>query len=73
MALWVLKTSESYGWDEVDLFVVRASTEQQARKVAAVRPGCESQDRWLDPSRSTCERVPVNGDSEIIARQFNAG
>lgn len=56
-------------------FVVRASSEQEARQLASNRAGDEtvygSPKAWIDPSFSSC--VPLDGDGppEIIMRDFH--
>jgi hypothetical protein len=55
-------------------FLVRAKSENQARKIASRRHGGdESPEKWLDPKRSSCERVRVGGQAGILMVDFHAG
>jgi hypothetical protein len=46
--------------------VVRASSEQAARHLASQASGREGKNVWLDARASTCERLSLGGDDEII-------
>lgn len=57
--------------DEFQGFVVRASSEEQARKMVDDR-NCWDDD-FLDPKKTTCEKLLSKGKSEILLEDFNAG
>lgn len=74
MKLWYLEVkSEDVGYDEVDAFVIRAETEEQARLIAYGRAGDEGGETWRNPEYSTCEELTADGAQGIILRSFNAG
>jgi hypothetical protein len=88
MKLWLLRpVIESGLWDpwydKAFGFVVRAKTEEQARKLAEDACGEESQNHysadgdvvpmmqaWIDPSYSTCVELTADGDKMVIIRDF---
>ena len=75
MSLWVLKRKE-WDYDEVTFFVIRAETQEAARKLAQMHGGYEIKQYekpWLDRKQSSCTRLPSKGRKCVIAREFNAG
>lgn len=84
MKLWHLQvkdnrsTNSRWGWDCAYAFVIRAKSSAAARRLAASRAGDEK-DResghnpWLDPKATTCEVLTLNGEEELIIRDFLAG
>lgn len=46
--------------------VIRAETEEDARKMAALDSGAEGDEAWLDEKYSICEELLPEGDSGII-------
>jgi hypothetical protein len=71
--LYLLSSKEPIGWDQSDSFVVRAKSEEEARLLASGSAGAEGKERWLNPSRSSCEILSSEGASGIIIDSFNAG
>lgn len=59
------------GYDEYDSKVIRAKTEDEARKIANQSVGDEGR-LWDDPVCVKCERVFADGDSCEILASFNA-
>jgi hypothetical protein len=79
MNLYILeKRPESPRWDpaydKAHGFVVRARSEESARKMAASsnNVGDEGQDAWLDPAHTTCETLTSEGEAEIVLCDFYA-
>jgi hypothetical protein len=66
MTIWVLQREDSAGWDEAGGFVVRAPTEDAARRRAALAHRAEPAELWLDPRVTTCEEVPQDGPLEVV-------
>lgn len=76
MKLFKLYCVEDPGWDCNHGFVIRAEDEQAARSLAQTHMSDESwasKELWLDPKFSTCEEISLEGESEIILNDFNAG
>lgn len=59
-------------YDKAVGFVVRASSESQARRLAAEQCGDEGDAVWLDPSQTSCEVIDKTGPAEILCRDYNA-
>ena len=58
-------------YDKAFGFVIRAGTEDEARKLADGEAGDENHDRpWLDPNLSVCEELTSDGPVEIVIRDF---
>lgn len=85
MALWLLRPV--YDWspwyDSAFGFVVRAETEEDARRMVSeakycgaerwgLYPGDEGGDVWADAEQTTCERIDPDGDPAILMRDFAA-
>ncbi|BAR59156.1 hypothetical protein NK6_6001 [Bradyrhizobium diazoefficiens] len=54
-------------------FVVRAETEEQARRFADAAAGDEKrycEDAWLSRMFSTCEGITADGDPGIVIHDF---
>jgi len=54
-------------------FVIRATTESEARKIAvksAKLDGKQSANDWLNPKMSTCIYVKVAGDPGVISSSY---
>jgi len=66
-------TVRRWTWDCSNGFVVRASTEQEARSLAVTEAGDEGADAWLDAKLTSCVVVNAKGPSEIVLRDFMAG
>lgn len=74
MKLWHLhRISGTIGWDEVDGFVVCASGERAARRLASEEAGDEGAGVWLDSTKSSCEQLSPEPEAAIILRSCNAG
>lgn len=72
MKLYCLKNF-AVGYDEQQGCVVRATSEEDARRIAAANKGDEGDEVWLDPSLTTCEVVSGRGPRGLILRAYNAG
>jgi hypothetical protein len=73
MKLWLLKQRVIH-YDQVAYgFVIRATTEADARCRAAVDCGDEGMVVWNDPAQSTCTRLTDDGAAGIVLRDFRAG
>lgn len=74
---YLLNQSQAVDYDETRAMVVRAGSEDEARRAAyglAFRtPGSESPDIWADPERSTCEPLAADGPVEVILVDTKAG
>lgn len=80
MKLWILKRDlKEIGYDEAAGFVVRAESEEKARRIVAEAeypkdgPGDEGGKFWLDRGLTSCDELPTEGAPDIILRDFNAG
>lgn len=86
MKLWILKpideksrvTTEGlsvkrWTWDCAWGFVVRALTEQAARRKAADESGDEGRDAWLDTELTTCVELTNEGDPGVVMKDFLSG
>jgi len=60
-------------WDCAYGFVVRAESEESARKLAAIEAGDEERDAWTNPALSTCEVLDPNGEADVVMRDFCTG
>lgn len=81
MKLWLIRPRDTNGgawypwYDRAFGFVVRAETEEQARKFADAASGDEKgcrEDAWLSPALSACEELTADGDPGIVIRDFAA-
>lgn len=92
MKLWILRPMEglkgkSNPWepwyDKAFGFVVRAETEDEARKLANADGGNETGpkrndvyptggDPWLDPALSTCTELMPDGEAGVVMKDFAA-
>ena len=72
MDLWNLKNLDS-GLDIVAEFVVRAESEDDARRFASEQAGDEGPGQWLDPALSSCEKVVKKGKAGVVVRAFVPG
>jgi hypothetical protein len=66
--LYVLKRRAAY--DEAEAFVIRAATPHEARQLAAGRCGKEGPEPWLDSTRASCDALRLDGEPEVIVRDF---
>ena len=72
MALYLVKRHE-FDYDEYDAHLVRASSEREARKIAAAKNHREDSDEWLNDFKSSCVLISPGGLNEVILSSFNAG
>ena len=72
MKLWLLKQRVT-DYDEVAGFVIRATTEADARCRAAADCGDEGMVVWNDPAQSVCIHLVEDGAAGIVLRDFRAG
>lgn len=77
MKLWELRPVEDAKewepwYDKAFGFVVRAATAQAAREFVAASDQCggEGNEVWLDPSKSTCDELTLEGEPEVIIMDF---
>ena len=76
--LWILRPldSESGPWnpwyDKTFGFVVRATTEEEARRIASEDCSDEGSQAWLDNGLSSCVGLNPGGKSGIIIEDFHA-
>ncbi len=73
MKLWFLERTRSTSWDENAGFVIRASSETRARKMAARLAADEGRKTWLDPHRSNATELSAEGAEEIVLQSFIHG
>lgn len=88
MKIYILRPKENLKdnpwtpwYDKVFGFIVRAKTEEEARKMANEQGGDETGpvrnrvyrtggDPWLNPEYSTCEELSKEGEAGVIMRDF---
>ena len=82
MKLWILspvKTLQDRDnpwkpwYDKAFGFVVRAETEEEARRLANEKAGDENRYEmrtWLDSTYSTCKPLTYEGTPEVVMRDF---
>ena len=72
MALYLVQRRDS-DYDEYDAHLIRASSEREARKIAAAKNPREDSDEWLNVLKSSCKLISTDGANEVILSSFNAG
>ncbi len=76
MKLWLLDpiSDDDCSWDCARGFVIRAKTEDEARKIAESHHGDESdyEEFWTNPAKSTCKILSNKGKMELILRDFKS-
>lgn len=81
MHLWLLRPCEGLPkeespwepwYDKAFGFVVRAETEDQARKMAAGKAGDERPRAWTNPLYSTCRPLMIDGEAGVILSDFQS-
>ncbi len=80
--LWLIRPLGGGAWepwyDKTFGFVVRADSEEEARKLANAEGGDETSrgerdgDPWLDPKQSICAELTADGEKCVIIRDFAA-
>lgn len=70
--LFVLKPIKNWEpwYDKAFCFVVRASSEKEARQLASSECGSEGKQVWLDEHQTTCVRVQAKGPAEVLCSDF---
>jgi hypothetical protein len=70
--LWMLKPIVPWAswYDKAIGFVIRASTAEDARKLASMNAGDEGRATWLNVEQTSCVELPQDGDDEVILRDF---
>lgn len=69
--LWRLaRYSSRAGVFETEMvgFVVRASSETEARRIASAHCGDEGEQEWLDDTRSSCSELRRSGPAGVIMK-----
>ena len=81
MKLWILKPVENLRknddpwepWYNKSFgFVVRAETEESARKFASEQSGDENSASWLDAKYSSCAELTTEGETGVVIQDFHA-
>lgn len=84
MKLWILKPKENVDnysqiispwnpwYDKFFGFVIRAESEERARKLAGLICGDEGDQAWLDSSLSICKELLAEGNEEVVITDFHA-
>lgn len=82
MKLWLLYPQTAYRgekflwepwYDKSFGFVIRAETEEDARRIAQENGGdeiYENMPAWIDPHYSVCEELLAEGDPGLILQDF---
>lgn len=75
MKLWLLtRLADTPVYDVTNGMVVRAESEERARKVAAALTiSDDGPETWLNPNGSTCDELTAHGAEMVVLRDFNAG
>jgi hypothetical protein len=60
-------------WDVAEAFVVRAGSEDEARRFASQGKGDEGAECWLDPKSSRCSVLTTEGTPGVVIRDFCNG
>ena len=62
-------------YDQAISFVIRASSPNKARKIAAAldQSGCEGPEVWLNPELSFCKKLLHEGKEGVILRDLHEG
>ena len=74
MTLWLLRPKDPmpvewiFGYGQCWGFVIRAETETRARQMAAKAEANE--ERWNDPTATTCSPLQTNGPEKIIMEEY---
>ena len=75
--LYLLERNErpcNIDYDETIRQLIRASTENRARKLANNKgnSGCEGH-IWEDPKKVKCTRLKLSGKEELIIQEYTSG
>ena len=70
MKLYVLRRIDEASYDEARAMVVRAKNSRMARKIASGHRGDEGCDVWLNPVKTSCKELKVDGPEEMIVCDF---
>lgn len=72
MKLYLLRRHDEPGYDEYDSMVIRAESEERARKIANIC--CMYEGRiWDNPELVDCVELKASGEEGIIITNFVAG
>lgn len=72
MKLWLVQRKETWEYDVVCGVLVRASTVQEARRIAADNHGDEGLATWFQPS-TQCIEATAEGEAGILLTDFRNG
>ena len=74
MNLYILKPIKEWTpwYDKTNGVIVRAETEESARKSASTRYGNEGREVWLMPDKTSCKVLTADGKREVIMVDFSA-
>jgi hypothetical protein len=78
MDLWLIQKKDlgmeaPWGYDCYYAHVIRAESENDARRIASTVACDEGPSVWLDPSMTTCKPLTSTGEPVIILSDFLAG
>jgi len=73
MRLWKLERKDGAHVDEMCACIVRALTQQEARKLAGTYSVDEGAEMWLDAEQVTCTEVTRKGMAEVILTDVHEG
>ena len=77
MKLWLLEGIKDRDiWDIHVGFVIRASNEAEARRIAqdeADEEWNKEEDYWMDAQKATCEELIAEGETGVIIADYKAG
>jgi hypothetical protein len=62
-----------WGYDCSYAFIIRAETEEEARRFAAQQKGDEGEAVWLNPALTSCSELTADGEPGVILRDFLCG
>lgn len=71
MKLWLIERHGRCDYDEHDAAVIRADSEEEARRIAA--KDMIPKNIWLSATESSCVPLAFEGEDKIIVSSFNAG
>jgi hypothetical protein len=75
--LFLLKTKKWQGYDTFTGFVICATSEADARRIADENSADEGRGFWTDPEQASCEVISYTtcyaGNNPIVLEAFHAG
>jgi hypothetical protein len=66
MQLWILRRKGDSAYDGYDAFVVRAASEDQARRLADTFGSSGLKGIWVDPGSATCNQLSEDGPARVV-------